>query len=219
MQRIALLTIGLAVLMGCPGLTLAEESAAELSVEAQRECDVGRRASDRSDRLAHFEKGQTLAERAVGKDDDNADGHFALFCNLGEQIRIDGENWNPGSIFVFGRLMNELDRTLELKPDHLDALSSKGTFLVRLPGLLGGDAAKGEQMLRRVIQRDPKSVNARMTLAKTYAVGRSFGQAITLATEAVAIAQADQRDDLIREAQKTLAEIREAYAEVLTVQR
>lgn len=213
MQWIALLATGLAVLIGFPSLTLAEESAAELSVKAQRECDVGRRANDRSERLAHFEKGQALAERAVAKDDDNADGHFALFCNLGEQIRIDGENWKPGSIFVFGRLMNELDRTLELKPDHLDALSSKGTFLVRLPGLLGGDAAKGEQMLRRVIQRDPKSVNARMTLAKAFAVGRSFDQAITLATEAVAIAQADHRDDLIREAQKTLAEVREAYGQ------
>jgi hypothetical protein len=77
MQWIAVLAIGLAVLMGFPDLTLAEKSAAQLSVKAQRECDVGRRANDRSERLAHFEKGQALAERAV-KDDGNADGHFAL---------------------------------------------------------------------------------------------------------------------------------------------
>ena len=42
---------------------------------------------------------------------------------------------------------------------------------------------------------------------------------LRLATEAAAIAQADRRDDLIREAQKTLPAVREAYAEALMGQR
>jgi tetratricopeptide (TPR) repeat protein len=197
----------------------AADSAVELSVEAQKHCDLGRRATDRAARLAHFEQGQALAEQAVAADDAHADGHFALFCSLGEQMRIDGESWNPGSVFSFRRMIRELDRTLELNPNHLDALSSKGTLLVRLPGILGGDTVKGEQILRQVVQRDPKSIHARLTLAKTYADRGSYDRAVTLATEALSLAQADHRADLIPDAQKTLSELRKAYAEVLTVRR
>jgi hypothetical protein len=59
--------------------------------EAQKECDLGRVAKGRAVRLAHFQKGQALAERAMASDDQLADAHFALFCSLGEQMRIDRE--------------------------------------------------------------------------------------------------------------------------------
>jgi len=219
MLRGGCLVVGVAMLLTVPQVGSAADSAAELGVEAQKHCDLGRRATDRATRLAHFQQGQALAERAVAADDTHADGHFALFCSLGEQMRIDGESWNPGSVFSFRRMVRELDRTLELNPNHLDALSSKGTLLVRLPVLLGGDIAKGEQMLRQVVQRDPKAIHARLTLAKAYAGRGSYDRAITLATEALSLAQADHREDLIPDAQKTVAELREAYAEVLTVRR
>jgi tetratricopeptide (TPR) repeat protein len=184
----------------------AQESAEELSAKAQLECDAGRRTSDRAGRLAHFEKSQLLAEQAIEVDDQLADAHFALFCSLGEQLRIDGHTLT--SAFGFRRVMKELDRTLELNPDHLDALSSKGTFLVRLPALLGGDEEKGEHMLRRVIQRAPtKAINARISLAKAYAARGNRKEAIILADEALDIAQREGRTDLIPEAESTLAEL------------
>lgn len=82
-------------------------------------------------------------------------------------MRIDGE-LSITSVMGFRRMMKELDRTLELAPDHLDALSAKGTFLVRLPSLLGGDREKGENILRYVLQKGPQSVNARLSLAESY---------------------------------------------------
>jgi tetratricopeptide (TPR) repeat protein len=191
------------------GIARAEESAKQLSTKAQEECDLGRRANDRADRLAHFEKSRVLAERAVALDDKLADAHFALFCSLGERSRIDGEK-SVGAVAGFGKVMQELDRTLELDPDHLDALSSKGAFLIRLPVLLGGNAKKGEEMLRRVIQRDPRSISARLTLAKAYAARGKEAEAITLATDALKFARADRRADLIPEAEATLAELRSA---------
>jgi tetratricopeptide (TPR) repeat protein len=205
MQRVWLLIVILAILSPISRIALAQESGQELSSRAQKECDLGRQAKDRAIRLAHFKRSQALAEEAVALDDQLADGHFALFCSLGEQLRIDGESLS--SAFGFRRMMTELDRTLELNPDHLDALSSKGTFLVRLPAVLGGDAVKGEHMLRRVIQRDPMSVNARLTLAKTYAARGNHEEAITLAREAMRIAEAERRADLIPEAQATLSEL------------
>lgn len=207
----------LAVLSSAPWGASAHESAGELSVKAQTECDLGRRAQERSIRLAHFERGQVLAEQAIALDDQLANAHFALFCSLGEQIRIDGNIFS--SPLAFRRMMKALDRTLDLNPDHLDALSSKGTFLIRLPVLLGGDAGKGEQMLRRVIQRDPKSVNARLTLAKTYAARGNHQEAIALATTALEIAQAEQLTDLIPEAHATVGELRPAHTQSAKAQR
>jgi tetratricopeptide (TPR) repeat protein len=186
----------------------AQGSALELSVEAQRECDLGRVAKDRAVRLAHFRRSQMVAERALAADDRLAAAHFALFCSLGEQLRIDGESF--ASIVGFRRAMAALDRTLELDPAHLDALSSKGTFLVRLPAFLGGDTARGERMLRQVIRRDPKAVNARVTLAKVYAAQGDHQRAIALASQALQLAHSERRADLLPEAHAVVAELQSA---------
>ncbi len=204
--------VALLLLYVMPGIASAQSSAAELSAAAQKECDLGRAATARATRLGHFQQSQALAERAVAADDQLADAHFALFCSLGEQMRIDGESLS--AIFGFRRMMTALDRTLELNPEHLDAMSSKATFLVRLPAFLGGDAARGERMLRQVIRRDPKAVSARLTLAKVYAAQGNREQAIALASEALRFARADRRADLLPEAQATLAELRSAHTEV-----
>jgi tetratricopeptide (TPR) repeat protein len=190
----------------------ARASAAALSVKAQKECDLGRVANERAERLAHFRQSQALAERAVATDDGLADAHFALFCSLGEQLRIDGEIF--ASIPGFRRMMASLDRALELDPGHLDALSSKGTFLVRLPEFLGGDVTRGERMLRQVIRRDPKAVNARLALARVYAARGDRERAIALASEALQLAHSEGRADLRAEAQAAVEELRSARAGV-----
>lgn len=206
MRRVSAVVAWLVILHTFHTIASAQDSAEVLTVEAQKECDLGRRAQERSARLAHFKKSQALAERAVALDDQLANAHFALFCSLGEQMRIDGESFS--SVFGFRRMMKELDRTLELDADHLDALSSKGTFLIRLPALLGGDTRKGEEMLRLVIQRAPKAVNARLTLAKRYCARGDHEEALRLATEALEIARVEKREDLLPEAHATVEEVR-----------
>lgn len=198
-----------AVLCATPSHAEVYEAAEALSAEAQKECDLGRRARDRDERLAHFEKSQQLAGQALALDERLAAAHFALFCSLGEQMRIDGETVFS-SFFSFPRVMRALDRTLELDPNHLDALSSKGTLLVRLPAILGGDAVKGEQMLRLVLQRDRKAVNARLILARLHAGRGNHADAIALATEALKLAEDNRREDLIPEARTTFAELQAA---------
>jgi tetratricopeptide (TPR) repeat protein len=207
--------VALVLLWAVAGLAPAQIPAGDLSAAAQKECDLGRAAKARPARLAHFQRSQALAERAVAADDQFADAHFALFCSLGEQMRIDGEGLS--AIAGFRRMMAALDRTLELNPEHLDALSSKATFLVRLPPFLGGDTARGERMLRHVIRRDPKAVNARITLAKVYAGQGDRERALALAAEAVQLARSERRADLLPEAQATLTELRTAPAEVRTI--
>src|SRR2546426_10242337 len=153
------------VLMALASLSLAtaaraaDDSVPSLTASARAECDAGRRTADRAARKAHFDRGQALAERAVALDDNSADAHFALFCNLGELMRLDGENLSQ--IFQLRRLMAELDRTLELDPNHVDAMAAKGTLLVRLPRLLGGDSGEGEAVLPPVLPRGPEAVTTR----------------------------------------------------------
>ena len=189
-----------------PSMSYGYESAKELSMKALHECQKGRTAQVRNIRLAHFDRGQTLAERALKMDNQLADGHFALFCSLGEKLRIDGENyWS--SVFGFRRMMSALDQTLILNPNHLDALSAKGTFLVRLPRLLGGDTEKGEQLLRRVIREEPTSVNARLSLAKSCEERGEHEEAVRLAQEALDFAIEYRRQDFILEAKSVLASL------------
>jgi tetratricopeptide (TPR) repeat protein len=196
----------LACAFGWTGLANAQPIET-LITDGMQECHLGRVAQERAVRLAHFERGQRLGEQAVAINQESADAHFALFCNLGELMRIDGE-MSLTSVMGFRRMTKELDRTLELAPDHLDALSARGTLLVRLPKLLGGDPDKGEQLLRHVIQQEPQAVNARISLAKSYCKRGRHHEAMTLASEALSLAQVQQRADFIPEATRIVGQLR-----------
>ena len=192
-----------------PPQAMASQSAKQLAIKSMEECQLGRSAEDRHIRLAHFERAQVLAEKAVALDDKLADAHYSLFCTLGEQLRIDGETMT--AVFGIRQVLAELDRTLELNPNHLNAISSKATFLVRLPSLFGGDVKKGEELLRRVIREDPTCINARLTLAKLLADRGDYQEAISLAAEAQQFAEQKQQEDFIKESKRTLAQLRSKY--------
>jgi len=182
--------------------------AAALSSQSRTECEAGRRAQTREERKAHFERGQALGEQAVAMDEESAEAHFVVFCNMGELMRLDGES--VSSVFALRRLMAELDRAIELDPHHSDALAAKGTLLVRLPRLLGGDVARGEAMLRQVVQLDPNAFTTRLTLAKTCDARGDRDEAVAFASRALQIARSQGRADKIAEAQATLAELHAA---------
>jgi hypothetical protein len=183
----------------------AEESVQALTSQAMEECQKGRLAKDADSRGVHFDRGRALAEKAVGLDNQSADAQFSLFCNIGERMRANGEVFF--SVFDYGRMMDALDQTLVLNPNHLDALSSKGTILVEVPEFLGGDDAKGEVMLRQVIKEEPTSINARMVVARQCAGRGEHREAFELSKRALELAKEQHREDLLPEAEKTFSEI------------
>ena len=185
-----------------PSTTMAESSGRTLPKQALDQCHQGRLAKDRDTRLAHFQQGQRLGEQAVAEDEGSADAHFALFCNLGELLRIDGETLT--SLFGLRRMMKELDRTLEIAPTHLEAISAKGTLLVKLPGLLGGDVKEGERLLQQVIDQAPQAVNARLALARVRCERGRHDEAAALASMALVIAQKQKQLDFVPEAEAML---------------
>lgn len=173
-----------------------------LAKQALEHCTQGRVATDRNMRLVHFQQGQHLGEQAVASNEGSAEAHFALFCNLGELLRVDGESLT--SLFGLRRMMHELDRALELNPAHIEALSAKGTLLVRLPSILGGDRERGEQLLQHVVKQAPKAVNARLALARVWCQYGRHDDAMVLASDALALAQKYQQVEFIPEAQTVL---------------
>lgn len=202
--------LALAVLL--VGTSAFAKTSAELTATAMHECEVGQVAPTRDQRVAHFERGQKLAEQAVALDEKSAAAHFAVFCNLGEMLRVDGEKIT--SLMGFRKLMQELDRTLELDPNHLDALSSKGVLLTRLPSLLGGDVGRGEQMLERVVREDPGCITARITLAELYAERGERADAVALAAQARELARAGTRADKVAKAEAALTKFKASPGEI-----
>jgi tetratricopeptide (TPR) repeat protein len=192
--------------LGAAASARATDTPASLAASARAECEAGRRAVGREERKSHFERGEALADRAVALDDQSAEAHFSRFCNMGELMRLDGET--VSAALGVRKLMAEVDRTLALDPQHTDALAAKGTLLLRLPRLLGGNAEKGEAMLREVLQLDPNAVATRLTLAKTCEARGERAEAMAFATRALQIAREQGRADKIAEAQATLAELR-----------
>jgi hypothetical protein len=207
MRTKGLIVVGIIATGACflpiPGL--AQESAEHLARLALEECSQGRVATERGKRRAHFQQGQILGERAVVSDERSAEAHFSLFCNLGELLRVDGESLT--SLFGLHRLMKELDRALDLNPEYMEALSAKGALLVKLPRILGGDVEKGEELLEHVVQRAPKAVNARLALAKVRCEHGRHHEAVTLASDALALARQYNQADFIPEARAVLEQL------------
>src|SRR5262249_59714082 len=131
-------------------------------------------------------RGLTLAEQAVGADDADAKAHFAVFCNLGKEMKLRGVSL--GSLTGVQRLRREIDRTLELAPEWPDALLAKGSFLSELPRLLGGDAKEAERLMRAALKLDPDYLEAHLRLARLLADGGRREEARSEAQRALELA-------------------------------
>ena len=60
------------------------------------------------------------------------------------------------------RAQRDLERALELNPNHADALTAKGGLYRQLPWVLGGSLSVAETCLTRAIELDPDAVSARI---------------------------------------------------------
>ena len=150
-------------------VTLNDGSGSEAARQAVRLCnetigiDPGDPGFDEKAAMAKLDRALSLGERAVAANEQDAKGHFAIFCSLGRKAQLEGADLE--SLTNLGRIREELDRSLEIEPQFVDALVAKGRLLARLPWMLGGDADEGERLVRRALELDPSSPVAPLHLA------------------------------------------------------
>ena len=177
-------------------------------VFAQRALDALHRGNDaagKDAKLGAYREGLDLANQAIKADETNADAHFAAFANSGSIMGLESGPPNPLRLLT---LIRELDRALELNPQHPDALAGKGRMYRQLPRLLGGNLEKAADYLSRAADLDPGDAAIRIDLAQTY---RDLGRperSIPLLEQAVQLATSQGKNDDLAEAKRLLAELR-----------
>jgi tetratricopeptide (TPR) repeat protein len=155
-------------------------------------------------KLVAYREGLALAKRALAIDDNNADAHFALFASEGRIMLLEGVTPNPVTLL---KVNKELERCLDLNPNHSDALAAKGGLYRQLPWMLGGNLDKAEELLKRSIAIDPNAVGARIELARTYRDKGKPELCAPLLTKAAELAQRMNKERQLSEARQMLAEL------------
>jgi Flp pilus assembly protein TadD len=181
-----------------------EGPAAAIIRESYRCLESGEASEDDATKLHWYGRGKDLALEAIAKDETDSDAHFALFANWGRLLQTDG--WLKNA-YQLPALRRELNRALELDPNHPDALAAMGGLYLELPRFLGGDVAKAEPFLVRAIELDPKGVGARLELADCYSYQRRPDAARDLAITARHLAVEQGKPHFVRRADELLAEI------------
>ena len=122
-------------------------------------------SSNKSDRLAAYAQGARYAQQALALDEKNAHAHYLYAANLGSAAQLKGM---MVSALTVQNLKRHIRRTLELNPNHAEALHMMGMMLEELPWMLGGDRDSALNYLRRAVAVDPNDASARLDLAKVY---------------------------------------------------
>lgn len=212
-RSVAVATVLCALVLTANGRPLQAAQALDRAEAAQQLADgalsllrVGEDSLDDDEKRRSYEEGLRLARQAVLADDRNADAHFAVFANQGRLQLLDGAVPNP---FDLARANRELERTLELDPNHADALAAKGGMYRQLPRLLGGDLDKAEALLTKAISFNANSVGARIELARLYRERGRPEDGVPLLHAASAVAKRQGKHRQLAEARvllETLAE-------------
>jgi hypothetical protein len=118
---------------------------------------------DRQDRIQAYEQGAAEAKKLWQTRPDHAEGHYLYAANLGSLSHVKGLAYGAKTI---NEIIRHLEWTLELNPDHAQALQFLGGLLAELPWLLGGNKDQAQAYLEKAIHIDGNYTNARILLAK-----------------------------------------------------
>ncbi len=193
--------------MASTGVVTPAAQAQDLAHQAMMCIRRAEDAPDEAAELAEFRAGVELARRALALDDGNAQAHFALFANEGSIMLRQGVTVNPVTLLKANR---ELERTLEIDPQHADGLAAKGGMYHQLPWVLGGSLDKAQDYLERSLKIDPGMVGARIELAETYRDKGQPERGVPLLERAIEIAESQSRRRKAAEARALLAQLRAA---------
>jgi len=132
------------------------------------------KAPDDEEKIRVFKNGFETAKKAMEIAPENADAHFLYVANLGSWAETHGV---LRSLFLLPKIRREIERTLELNPNHVYGLAMYGLLYYTLPGFMGGDLHISEIYLRRAISIDPHLTTLKIHLAKTLIKQKNYDEA------------------------------------------
>lgn len=129
------------------------------------------RATTTKQKLEAYDRGREAARRAIELAPKSAAAHFWFATNTARWGQAKGV---LRSLFLLPTVQEEIRIVLNLDPRFTAVYSLAGNVYYEVPGLLGGDLRKAEEMFRKGLEQDPKFTGMRVGLGKTLIkLGRS----------------------------------------------
>jgi len=128
------------------------------------------RAKTDDEKLAAYDHGRQLGERAVELAPKNAEAHVWYAINTARYGQTRGV---MRSLFLLPTVQREIDTILALDPKNVRGYSLAGNVYMTVPRLAGGDMTRAEDYFKKGIAIDPRFTVLRVDLARLYiATGR-----------------------------------------------
>jgi len=140
------------------------------------------KARTKEDMIMAFQNGVDAAKKALEIDPDNPDSHFFYVANLASLGDVKGVF---NSLFMLPEIRRELDRILEIDPNHAFGLAMNGVLYSYLPSILGGDTHIADIYIRRSLKIMPNVSSTRLYLARNLRKQKKYDEAIEVLRELV----------------------------------
>jgi tetratricopeptide (TPR) repeat protein len=122
------------------------------------------RAATADQKLAAYDRGRQVAKRVIELEPRNVEARFWYALNTARWGQTKGV---LRSLFLLPTVQEEINVILELDPKFTPVYALAGNILYEVPGLLGGDLKKAEEMFRKGLEQDPQFTAMRVGLGKT----------------------------------------------------
>jgi tetratricopeptide (TPR) repeat protein len=122
------------------------------------------RAATVDQRLEAYDRGRQVARRAVELEPRHVEARFWYALNTARWGQTKGV---IRSLFLLPAVQEEIQTILQLDPTFTPVYALAGHVFYEVPGLLGGDLKKAEEMFRKGLEQDPQFTAMRVGLGKT----------------------------------------------------
>jgi tetratricopeptide (TPR) repeat protein len=123
------------------------------------------RAASTEDKLAAYERGRQVGERAVELAPRSAEAHLWYAINTARWGQTKGI---MRSLFLLPTVKREIETILTLDPRSVRGHSLAGNVYMEVPRLAGGDRRKAEEHFKKGLELDPRFTVLRVDLARLY---------------------------------------------------
>jgi len=135
---------------------------------------IGDLRTTAEDKLASYDRGREIGQRAVELAPRSHDAHLWFAINTARWGETKGV---LRSLFLLPTIREELTILLELDPRSVRAHILAGNVLLEVPGFAGGDRLKAEEHFKKALEIDPRFTNARVDLARVYIADARYADA------------------------------------------